>query len=197
MYSRCVAWTDILLRRNAEHLALWLHRLFRASLLLKGLLAGAETIAGLGLLLTPNLAILTLVSWLTRNELTQDPTDAMARWFRHAAEVFPIQTQHFYAWYLGTHGALKLVMVLLLARGVRWAYPAAMLVLGGFVTYQVHHWTVTHSPALLLLSAFDLAMIALIWHEWRSTPADHNPPDQKPPGQAPSGATPKTGALTG
>ncbi|MCO5128474.1 MAG: hypothetical protein M9957_14800 [Rhodobacteraceae bacterium] len=45
--------------------------------------------------------------------------------------------------------------------------PAAMVVLGGFVAYQLHQWTISGSSVLLALSAFDLVMIALVWREWR------------------------------
>jgi uncharacterized membrane protein len=155
-----------MVRRHAARLGRWLHGLFEASLVIKGLLASAEAIAGLGLLLTPNLTILTLVNWLTHYEIAQDPQDQMAQWFRHAAEAFPIQTQHFYAVYLIGHGALKLAMVAMLARRVLWAYPAAMAVLAGFVLYQLYHWTGSHSPFLLMLSGFDLFMIGLVWREW-------------------------------
>ncbi|MCX7889263.1 MAG: DUF2127 domain-containing protein [Rhodobacteraceae bacterium] len=153
------------IRRSA--LGRWLHWLFGASLVIKGLLASAEALAGLGLLLTPNDTILRFVAWLTRHEIAQDPTDPMATWMRHAAEAFPGSTQHFYALYLMGHGILKLGMVVLLARRVRWAYPAAMAVLAGFVVYQVHHALGAPSPVLVVLSLFDSAMILLVWREWR------------------------------
>jgi uncharacterized membrane protein len=148
-------------------LARRLHWVFEASLVIKGLLATGESIGGLGLLLTPNLAILRLVAWLTRNEIAQDPTDPMATWFRHAAEVFPIQTQHFYAYYLMGHGFLKLIMVFMLARRILWAYPIAMAVLAGFVAYQLHDFSHSRSIVLLMLSGLDTLMIVLVFREWR------------------------------
>lgn len=146
----------------------WWHRLFEASLVVKGLLAGAETATGLGLWLVPNSGIKGVADWLTRNELAQDPTDWMARTIEVAMGMFSIETQHFYALYLLSHGALKLAMVLLLARGIRWAYPAAILLLAGFILYQLDHWRMSHSPVLLLLSLLDTVMIVLIWHEYRT-----------------------------
>jgi len=157
-----------MVRRNAARIARWLHQLFEASLVIKGTLASTEALSGLGLLFTSNAMILAFVDWLTRNELAQEPTDEMALWVRHLAETFSIETQHFYALYLISHGTLKLAMVLLLAIRVLWAYPASMAVLAGFVVYQLHHWTITGSPVLLALTGFDLFMIALVWREWRS-----------------------------
>jgi uncharacterized membrane protein len=153
----------------------WWHRLFEASLVLKGLLAGAETATGLGLLLVPNSGIKEVADWLTRNELAQDPSDWMARTIEAAMGMFSIETQHFYALYLLSHGALKLAMVLLLARGIRWAYPAAMLLLAGFILYQLDHWRMTRSPVLLLLSVLDAVMIVLTWHEYRTLRSQDQP----------------------
>ena len=150
----------------ASRIGRWLHWLFEASLLFKGLLAAGETLSGIGLLLTPNRSILSFVGWLTRHELTQDPSDDMARWFEHLAASFPIQTQHFFALYLLGHGALKFTMVLMLARRIVWAYPLAMAVLAGFVTYQVAEWAAHGSIPLLLLSGLDTLMIVLVWREW-------------------------------
>ncbi|MCV2868588.1 DUF2127 domain-containing protein [Defluviimonas sp. WL0002] len=157
-----------MVRRNAARIARWLHELFEASLVIKGLLAAAEGAAGLGLLLTSNAVIQNFVDWMTRNELAQDPTDPMALWAQSLAQGFSFQAQHFYAIYLLSHGALKLAMVLLLAVRVVWAYPASMAVLMGFIVYQVHQWSASGSLPLLALSAFDAIMIALVWREWRA-----------------------------
>ena len=156
-----------MLKQNAYRLARWLHGLFEASLLIKGLLAASEAASGLGLLLTPNSMIQNFVDWMTRNELTQEPTDAMAQWVSHLVQSLSIQTQHFYALYLMGHGFLKLIMVILLQKRVIWAYPASMVVLAGFVVYQLDQWTHGHSPVLLMLSGFDTFMILLVWREWR------------------------------
>jgi uncharacterized membrane protein len=89
------------------------------------------------------------------------------QWFAQASASFSVESQHFYAFYLMAHGALKLAMVFLLARRVPWAYPASVILLAGFIVYQLHHWTETHSSTLLILSTFDALMIALVIREYR------------------------------
>jgi uncharacterized membrane protein len=59
---------------------------------------------------------------LTRHDLTQEPTADMALWVQHLTEIFPLQVQHFYAFYLLAHGAVKFTMVIMLARRILWAY---------------------------------------------------------------------------
>ena len=136
--------------------------------MIKGGLCASEALAGLGLLLTPNLLIVRFVFWVTHFEIAENPTDTLANWTLRAVEHFPISTQHFYALYLLAHGGLKLIMVLLLWRRVLWAYPAGMVVLAGFVTYQTYEFLHAGSPFLLLLALFDSVMIVLVWLEWRA-----------------------------
>jgi uncharacterized membrane protein len=145
-----------------------LHWLFEASLVIKGALTGTEALAGIGLLLVPNAMVARLIYWLTHYQIAEDPTDTLAAWTLRAMEQFPIGTQHFYAMYLMFHGGLKLGIVILLWRRVMWAYPAGMVVLAGFIVFQLYEFVHSGSPFLLLLAAFDSFMIALIWQEFRA-----------------------------
>ena len=144
-----------------------LHGTFEVSILLKGAFALLEAASGMLLwLIGPNL-ILHLTAWLTQAEMAEDPSDRLASFLLHWAHGFSIQTQHFYAVYLLIHGLVKLVLVAGLLRGLRWAYPASLVVLMLFVVYQLHRFSATHAVGLLVLSVFDLLVIALIWREWR------------------------------
>jgi uncharacterized membrane protein len=143
-----------------------LHALFEATLLIKGVLASFELLAGLGLWLVGNDQVVRFVNWMTVHEVAEDPRDPVVRWSVDALQGFSVETQHFFAIYLCFHGLLKLSLVLLLARRVRWAYPAGMFLLAGFIVWQLYQWV--HSPDvfLLLISALDMLMIYLIWREW-------------------------------
>ena len=145
-----------------------LHWLFNASLTIKAGLCSAEALGGLGLLFTPNQPVARLIYWLTHFEIAERSTDSMALWTQRAVEAFPVGTQGFYGWYLLAHGGLKLGMVAMLWAQVMWAYPAAIVVLAGFVLYQLSEFAHTGSPFLLLLAVFDLFMIGLVWQEWRA-----------------------------
>ena len=154
-----------MLRHNRDRL---LHWLFEASLVIKGGLCASETLAGLGLLVAPNLLIARFIFWVTHFEIAEDPTDTLANLTLRAMDYFPIGTQHFYALYLLAHGGLKLTIVLLLWRRVLWAYPAGMAVLAGFVAFQIYEFLHAGSPFLLILALFDCVMIVLVWLEWRA-----------------------------
>ncbi|MEO5620251.1 MAG: DUF2127 domain-containing protein [Cypionkella sp.] len=149
-------------------LARVLHWLFEMSLAIKAVLTGAEAATGLGLLFTPNPMVARLRYWITHYEIADRPGDTMASLTQRAVAQFPVSTQDFYAWYLIFHGGIKLLLVVMLWSRVLWAYPAAMVVLGGFVSYEIYEFLHSHSPFLLLLSFFDLFMIALIWQEYKA-----------------------------
>jgi uncharacterized membrane protein len=136
-----------------------LHAAFEASLLAKGLLAAAETLSGLVLLLLHQGTLVTLAQRLTG--------DFLANALLHAAQRFSVEAQSFYALYFLSHGGLKLIVVVLLARGVLWAYPGAIVLLSAFILYQLHLWSLDHSVVLLALTGLDLVVIALTWEEWR------------------------------
>jgi uncharacterized membrane protein len=145
----------------------WLHDLFEASLVIKAILAAAEAAAGFSLFALPNGHISALAGWLSRYEIAHDRYEWPVRALEAGLAGFSMQTQHFYAWYLAAHGLLKLAMVFLLARKVSWAYPASMVVLAGFIAYQVHQWVLTGSMPLLVLTAFDALVVVLVWREYR------------------------------
>jgi uncharacterized membrane protein len=130
-----------------------IHQLFVAGVLAKGVHAVAEVAGGLALYL---LSADTIARWLDRI----DRNDALARHF-------PASEQHFYAFYLLSHGLLKSVIVAGLLREKLWAYPASFLVFGLFIAYQLYRYSFTHDPALIALSIFDLVVIALAVHEYR------------------------------
>ena len=130
-----------------------IHQVFVVSVTLKGLHALIEIAGGLALYLFS--------------------ADAIAHWLdeidRHdwIARHFPASEQHFYAFYLLSHGLVKSVLVFGLLREKLWAYPASFAVFGAFIAYQLYRYSYTHEIALIALSIFDLFVIALALHEYR------------------------------
>jgi uncharacterized membrane protein len=119
------------------------------------------------LLLVSQRALVTWVVSITAPELAEDPRDPVATFLRHSAEQWGSGTQHFAAAYLILHGAIKILLVAALLRRKMWSYPVSMWVLAAFIVYQVYRYTLTHSVWLVLLTALDITVVALIWHEYR------------------------------
>ncbi len=143
-----------------------IHRVFEISIALKGIHAGIESLGGIGLLLVSTEAIVHLVKALTQEELIEDPNDFLARHLVDLAANFSVGSKQFYGFYLLSHGAIKLLLVIGLLRGKLWSYPASLVAMGLFIAYQLYRFSYTHSPGLIVLTVFDLFVIALIWHEY-------------------------------
>lgn len=144
-----------------------IHRIFEVSILLKGAHALVECIGGILLALISTDAIAGFVERVTQDELVQDRHDFVATHLLVWAQGFSVATQHFYAFYLLSHGIVKLMLVVGLLRAKLWAYPASLVVMGLFILYQLYRYSFTHSIGLIALTIFDLIVIGLIWHEYR------------------------------
>lgn len=144
-----------------------IHELFQVSVLLKGAHAAIECVGGLVLALTANATIAALVARVTQDELHEDRADFVATHILAWAHDFSVATQHFYAFYLLSHGVVKLALVAGLLMRKLWAYPASLGVMALFIAYQIYRYSYTHSPGLIVLTIFDLFVMVLIWHEYR------------------------------
>src|SRR5207244_7320125 len=144
-----------------------IQQLFEVSVLLKGAHALIECVGGVVLAFVSTAQIVALVQRLTQDELVEEPHDFIASHLLAWAQGFSVQTQHFYAFYLLSHGVVKIALVAgLLARKL-WAYPASLVVLAGFIGYQLYRYSFTHSVGLIALTAFDLLVMWLVWHEYQ------------------------------
>lgn len=153
----------MLLRKDRDPLRAQnlVHAGFRLTVLLKGADSLLEIVGGFLLMYLNPRRVNTLAFLLTRHELSEDPNDGLANLLLQLSRGFSIGAQSFGVIYLLSHGLIKLLLVLLLLRGKRWAYPLTMVSLLLFIAYQIYRYTISHSVFLLLLTAFDLLMTVL------------------------------------
>jgi uncharacterized membrane protein len=144
-----------------------IHRIFQVSVVLKGLHALVECVGGAALYFVSTKTIVNWVGLLTQEELVEDPNDFVATHLLSAAQHLSVGTETFYAFYLLTHGLVKVLLVIGLLKEKLWAYPASLAVLAAFIAYQVYRYSYTHSIGLVVLTVFDLVVTWLVWHEWR------------------------------
>jgi uncharacterized membrane protein len=142
--------------------------LFLLSVSVKGLDGLAELIGGAALFLVTPTFVLHAVRFLTQDEIAEDPRDLVANALRHAAGRLSFATEHFMGFYLLIHGVVKLVLVWALLGRVHVAYPLSIVVFAGFIVYQLYRYSFTHAAGLLVLSAFDLFVIGIVWLEYRA-----------------------------
>jgi uncharacterized membrane protein len=143
-----------------------IHQIFQLSVLLKGAHALIECLGGIALALVSTSSIANFVNAITQDELIKDPNDFVATHLLTMAHNFSVQTQHFYAFYLLSHGIVKVALVVGLLKEKLWAYPASLIVLTLFVLYQLYRFSYTHGLGLIVLTLFDIVVMGLIWHEY-------------------------------
>jgi uncharacterized membrane protein len=139
---------------------------FQVSVLLKGVHALIECVGGIAVALVSTNTIRDLVNALTQEELLEDPKDFLATHLLTMAQQFSIGTKQFYAFYLLSHGVVKLFLVAGLLRSKLWSYPASLVVLGLFIVYQLYRFSYTRGLGLIALTLFDIVVMGLIWHEY-------------------------------
>lgn len=144
-----------------------IHQIFVVSVAAKGIHALIEIVGGLALYLTSTQTILSWIDRFSQGELTEDPNDWVATKAVEFGQHFSVEQHHFYAFYLLSHGVVKAVLVVGLLKEKLWAYPASFAVFGAFIAYQLYRYSFTHDFSLILLSIFDLFVIALAVHEYR------------------------------
>ncbi|MEO6607834.1 MAG: DUF2127 domain-containing protein [Aestuariivirga sp.] len=144
-----------------------IHEIFEISILLKGAHAMLECVSGILLVFISTSTIVSVVKTLTQEELIEDPHDLIATGLLNYAQHFSVSTAHFYAIYLLSHGIVKLLLVIGLLKDMLWAYPASLAALGLFILYQLYRYSYSHGIGLIVLTVFDLAVMILIWHEYR------------------------------
>ena len=144
-----------------------IHQIFEISILLKGAHALIECIGGLIFAFVATNTIVGLVNTLTQDELIEDPNDFVGTHLLSLAQNFTVSTQHFYAFYLLSHGIVKAFLVIGLLRNNLWAYPASLVALSLFIVYQLYRFSYTHGFGLIVLTVFDVFVMWLIWHEYR------------------------------
>lgn len=143
-------------------------RLFRLTIMLKGIFAVIEILGGAAMHFVNPALLMGLVADLTQDELTEDPNDLVATYLRNAAEQFlSVGTRWFIVLYLVSHGVIKLLVIIALLLDKLWAYPAAIVVFSGFIVYQVYRYTFEPGIGLIILTVIDLIVIWLTWHEYR------------------------------
>lgn len=140
---------------------------FKAMLFIKGFGCFMEAMAGVFLAL-PISRILrnSLINFLQK-ELVEYSHDKFLNMLYKVVTGYNMDMNHFMIFYMISHGAAKFLIVYLLYKNKIWAYPLAMVVLGGFAAYQMYKFVHLHSVFLIILTAVDIILIIFIYLEYR------------------------------
>jgi uncharacterized membrane protein len=145
-----------------------LDRVFRTSVILKGIDGALEVVGGLILLILSPTTIQATVRTLTEHELSQDPHDFVARHLLHATGGLTHGATIYAGIYLLAHGLAKVAIVIAVLQDRLWAYPAMIALLAAFIAYQLYRLAVRFTIGLTLLTIFDVFVVWLTWREYQA-----------------------------
>jgi len=133
-----------------------LHRAFFATVIVNGCIALADLVAGLFFLFQQRITAIVYFSHY--------PFSALLR-----AVIMSIsaQNQTMGMLYFFSHGMVKAILVWGLLTNRLWAYPMAIIVLGGFSLYQLYDLTAHFSWFTIFLLVVNIITIIFISREYR------------------------------
>jgi uncharacterized membrane protein len=140
---------------------------FKVSLILKGIYSLIEIILGTLVFFLSKAFLISTLSFFFQGELIEDSKDFFANYLMTAAHNISINGKYFLAFYLISHGIIKLLLVAGLLKEKLWAYPSSIIVFSLFIFYQLYRYFHTFSIGLLLLTILDIIIILLTIHEYR------------------------------
>jgi len=143
------------------------HRLFQIGMWIKGFDGFIETIGGIVLMSISLDAINRYVIELTQKEIEEDSGDMIANALRHAVHRMTPGSKNIAGVYLVANGVVKVFLAVGVLRGKFWCYPVAMIVITVFVLLQSLRLCFHFSWPMLLGTLIDVAIVLLIWREYR------------------------------
>jgi len=143
-------------------------KLFFMSMFIKAAGGLVEVVTGIASLFLTTNEVLHATQLLVQGKLSADPDDFLANYILDIASRFtPGATNLFLFWYLLGHGVINLFLVVMLVKKKMWAYPLSLAIFGLFVVYEGWQLYFSHSLLLAAFTVFDLAVIWLVWKEYR------------------------------
>ena len=143
------------------------HVAFEFSLLLKGAFAILEIATGIFAYFVTQQFLADTTKLLTRAELNEDSRDFVANHLLHAAQGLSVSSQQFTAFYLLSHGLIKIWLIAGLWRKKLGYYPVTIAIFGALIFYQLYRYTFAPSLILFLITALDVVVVGLTWLEFQ------------------------------
>ena len=145
-----------------------IHRLFEASVTLKGIHALLELATGAATLAVGPVRVSNFFFALAQREWLGGANLWVVNFLVRLADASLRGGQEFVAIYLLVVGVINMVLVIGLLASALWAYPGALTAIALLMTYQLYRYAHTHVLALLLLTLYDAVVWWLVHHEYRT-----------------------------
>jgi Predicted membrane protein len=144
-----------------------IYEFFLASVLLKGAISVAEVVVGIIVLFVPTALFLSVVTGIVHLIPAQPPFGFFSEHLLEEVARYTSGTALFLSIYLLSRGLVKAFLIWALLLNKLWAYPSSLIILAGFLAYQVYQIFSGHSLLVIGITVFDIIVMYFIWREWR------------------------------
>lgn len=141
--------------------------MFKATVIIKGLIAVGEVVFGFLFAFLSYDALFRFASVFTGDELAEHPADLLWGFIIAAFHSLVSTPRPVWAFIFLSHGIVKLVLIVALLYDKEWAFPWSAAIFTGFIAYQIWQMMFTPSWALVFVTALDAIVVALVLHEYR------------------------------
>lgn len=142
------------------------HLYFRIGIAIKTLIGIGEIVCGFALVFFSYDTLNRFVLYFVGSEIAETPRDAIWGYIFDGFKNFTATPQAVWAFVFLSHGIVKMLLTGGLWKGKLWAYPASIAIFSLFVVYQFIEILANPSYLMILITAFDIIVIALISHEY-------------------------------
>ncbi len=121
----------------------------------------------LALLQVVGIPLIDVATTILRRELLEDPSDRLYSGIHYVLLNHSLEVTYFLAFYFMFWGIVDIILSYNLIKHRLWAFPFSLLLMVGFVFYEIYRCTYTHSPILLGIMCVDAVIIWLVWNEYK------------------------------
>lgn len=111
--------------------------------------------------------VITIVAKLMQHELIEDPHDMLYGLVTHTLANHPLYVSYFIATYFIFWGIVDIITSYSLLQHRRWAFPVSLVLISGFLFYEILRFSHTHSLILLGVICLDSIILLLIHTEYK------------------------------
>jgi uncharacterized membrane protein len=150
-----------------EKRELRIRSIYDLGLALKALASAVEILSGIAVLFVSRNLVAHIADIATAGELAEDPHDFVANFLRDTAHTFALHAHYALAAYLLLRGLVKIVLIILILRGVKAAYPLFIIALAFFGWYEAYKAVLDVNYWLGAVAVFDTGLILLTAYEYK------------------------------
>ncbi len=122
---------------------------------------------GFALLKIVGTPMMDVLNSLMSYEFIADSSDILYSTLSNLLGQSPQVVSYFLAGYFIFWGIIDVVISYNMLKDRMWAFPVGLVLVGGFIFYEIVRVSYTHSPILLVAIAVDLLIFALTAREYR------------------------------